>query len=94
MDALLRDKRVFKSKVTRLEKQTVAWQDGTDKNTELLSIYLSSAHELTVECDSLFRSIGQQCEEKHYEVYVLYTYAGESNYRGHTNYNTYVHMRN
>jgi hypothetical protein len=69
MDALLRDKRVFKTKVTRLEKQTVAWHDGTDKNTELRSIYLSSAQELTVECDSLFRSIGQQYEEKHYEVY-------------------------
>jgi hypothetical protein len=40
MDALLRDTRVFKSKVTRLEKQIAAWQDGTDRNTELLSIYL------------------------------------------------------
>jgi hypothetical protein len=58
MDALLNDKRVFKSKVTRLDKQTVERQNGTDKNIELLSIYLSSAHELAAECSSLLRSIG------------------------------------
>jgi hypothetical protein len=33
MDALLGDNRVFKYKVTRLENPTIAWQNGTDKNT-------------------------------------------------------------
>lgn len=61
--ALLKHNRVLKSKVTRVEKQTAVWQNGTNKNTELSSIYLSTAQELAAECGSLLRSTGQ-----HYKV--------------------------
>jgi hypothetical protein len=43
VDALLKEKRVFKSKAIRLQKQTVAWQNESDRDTELLRIYVSSA---------------------------------------------------
>jgi hypothetical protein len=67
MDALLKDKRVFKSKLTGLEKQIIAWQNET--KLELLGIYLCGTQELMAECNSLLKSIGQQCEEKRYGAY-------------------------
>jgi hypothetical protein len=54
---------VFKTKVTRLEKGTVAWESEANKVIELVGFYLSSALELAAEFDSLLGSIGQQCEE-------------------------------
>jgi hypothetical protein len=39
------------------------------KTQNSLRIYLSSAQELSSECDLLFKGTEGQCEEKHYEVH-------------------------